>query len=133
MKKSDSLAFERILKLRKELEEHNRRYYVENKPSISDFDYDILMNELITLEKRFPQFSSEVSPSVVVGSDIQGQNTGNQFVQVAHRIHPWRWANLHSDRRKYNRPRSGSTLQYDCAYQLHPAHSSSQHSADVHA
>ena len=86
MKKSDSLAFERILKLRKELEEHNRRYYVENKPSISDFDYDILMNELITLEKRFPQFSSEVSPSVVVGSDIQGQNTGNQFVQVAHRF-----------------------------------------------
>ena len=86
MKKSDSLAFERILKLRKELEEHNRRYYVENKPSISDFDYDILMNELTTLEKRFPQFSSEVSPSVVVGSDIQGQNTGNQFVQVAHRF-----------------------------------------------
>lgn len=86
MKKSDSLAFERILKLRKELEEHNRRYYVENKPSISDFDYDILMNELITLEKRFPQFSSEVSPSVVVGSDIQGQNTGNQFIQVAHRF-----------------------------------------------
>jgi DNA ligase (NAD+) len=68
------------------MEEHNRRYYVENKPSISDFDYDILMKELITLEKRFPQFSSEVSPSVVVGSDIQGQNTGNQFVQVAHRF-----------------------------------------------
>ena len=86
MKKSDSLAFERILKLRKELEEHNRRYYVENKPSISDFDYDILMNELITLENRYPQFSSEVSPSVVVGSDVQSQNAGNQFVQVAHKF-----------------------------------------------
>ncbi len=86
MKKSDSLAFERILKLRKELEEHNRRYYVDNKPSISDFDYDILMNELITLEKRYPQFSSEVSPSVVVGSDVQNQNSGNQFVQVAHKF-----------------------------------------------
>lgn len=86
MKKSDSLAFERILKLRKELEEHNRRYYIDNKPSISDFDYDILMNELITLEKRYPQFSSEVSPSVVVGSDVQGQNSGNQFIQVAHKF-----------------------------------------------
>lgn len=85
MKKTDSLAFERILKLRKELEEHNRRYYVDNKPSISDFDYDILMNELITLEKRYPQFSSEVSPSVVVGSDVQSQNTGNQFIQVTHK------------------------------------------------
>jgi len=86
MKKSDSLAFERILKLRKELEEHNRRYYVDNKPLISDFDYDILMNELITLEKRYPQFSSEVSPSAVVGSDVQGQNSGNQFIQVAHKF-----------------------------------------------
>lgn len=86
MKKTDSLAFERILKLRKELEEHNRRYYVDNKPSISDFDYDIMMNELITLEKRYPQFSSEVSPSVVVGSDVQGHNSGNQFVQVAHKF-----------------------------------------------
>ncbi len=85
MKKTESLAFERISKLRQELEEHNRRYYIDNKPLISDFDYDIMMNELITLEKRYPQFSSEVSPSVVVGSDVHNQNTGSQFVQAAHR------------------------------------------------
>ena len=47
-----SHAKERIDFLRREIEEHNNRYYVLNQPSISDFEYDILLNELNTLEKN---------------------------------------------------------------------------------
>jgi DNA ligase (NAD+) len=65
-------ARERIEKLRTEIEEHNRRYYVLNQPVISDFEYDILINELETLEKSFPEFSTKESPTLTVGSDITG-------------------------------------------------------------
>ena len=63
-------AKERIEKLRTEIEEHNRRYYVINQPVISDFEYDLLVNELETLEKSFPQFVVKGSPTLRVGSDI---------------------------------------------------------------
>jgi DNA ligase (NAD+) len=68
MKKSEAKS--RIDVLRKELEEHNNRYYVLNQPSISDFEYDILLNELDTLEKKFPEFMTSDSPTRHVGSDI---------------------------------------------------------------
>jgi DNA ligase (NAD+) len=63
-------AKKRIGKLRKEIEEHNRRYYLMNHPVISDFEYDLLINELKTLEKRYPEFITEGSPTQRVGSDI---------------------------------------------------------------
>jgi len=77
MKKSE--AKERIDILRKELEEHNNRYYVLNQPSISDFEYDILLNELDTLEKKFPVFMDANSPTRHVGSDIT-----KEFEQYEH-------------------------------------------------
>ena len=77
MKRSE--AKDRIETLRKELEEHNNRYYVLNRPSISDFEYDILLNELDNLEKKFPEFASENSPTRHVGSDIT-----NEFEQFEH-------------------------------------------------
>jgi DNA ligase (NAD+) len=69
----------RIAKLRRELEEHNHKYYVLNQPVISDFEYDILLNELDTLEKKYPEFASEDSPTKRIGSDIQ-----TEFVQYTH-------------------------------------------------
>ena len=54
MKQSEAKS--RIEELRRELEEHNHKYYVLNQPVISDFQYDILLNELDTLEKKFPEF-----------------------------------------------------------------------------
>lgn len=60
----------RIEKLRIELEKHNHNYYVLSKTEISDFEYDILLNELTTLEDRFPEFRREDSPTLKVGSDI---------------------------------------------------------------
>ena len=61
MKQSE--AKERIEKLRKEIEEHNQKYYVLNQPDISDFEYDLLINELDTLEKKFPEFITDNSPT----------------------------------------------------------------------
>jgi DNA ligase (NAD+) len=72
-------AKERIEKLRKDLNEHNYKYYVLNSPEISDFEYDIQLNELETLEKKFPEFASEDSPTRKVGSDIQ-----KEFAQYMH-------------------------------------------------
>jgi DNA ligase (NAD+) len=77
MKQSE--ARERIDALRREIEEHNNKYYILNQPSISDFEFDVLMNELDTLEKKFPQFMSETSPTRHVGSDLT-----REFVQFNH-------------------------------------------------
>jgi DNA ligase (NAD+) len=77
MKRSEAKA--RIDILRKEIEGHNERYYVFNQPSISDFEYDLLLNELNSLEKKFPEFISEESPTRRVGSDIT-----REFVQYEH-------------------------------------------------
>ncbi|NMD03584.1 MAG: NAD-dependent DNA ligase LigA, partial [Bacteroidales bacterium] len=60
----------RIEKLRQEIEEHNHNYYVLNNPVISDFEYDLLLNELETLEKKFPELVTDDSPTKRVGSDI---------------------------------------------------------------
>jgi DNA ligase (NAD+) len=77
MKSSE--AKERIEKLRREIEVHNNSYYVLNQPVISDFEYDLLMNELDTLEKKFPEFVTVDSPTRRIGSDIQ-----KEFVQYPH-------------------------------------------------
>lgn len=66
----------RIDELRAEIEENNRRYYIENSPAISDFDYDMLMNELISLEKAHPEFITPDSPTQKVGSDLESPHTG---------------------------------------------------------
>ena len=73
-------AKERIEKLRKEIEEHNRRYYVLNQPAISDFEYDLLITELVSLEKKFPDFIVQSSPTQHVGSDIS-----KEFRQYEHK------------------------------------------------
>jgi DNA ligase (NAD+) len=78
MKRTD--AKERIEALRKEIEQHNQNYYVHNKQVISDFEFDLLMHELETLEKKFPEFKSEDSPTSKVGSDLAGE-----FRQYEHR------------------------------------------------
>lgn len=70
---------ERILQLRKELHEHNQRYYIDNSPTISDQEFDNLMHELMDLERRYPEMYDANSPSVRVGSDLS-----QEFIQVDH-------------------------------------------------
>jgi DNA ligase (NAD+) len=63
-------ARKRAEELRKTIDEHNHRYYVLNQPVISDFEFDILLSELQTIEKNFPELQSDDSPTMRVGSDL---------------------------------------------------------------
>lgn len=60
---------ERIAWLRAELNRHNRLYYVEARPEISDRDYDVLFSELQALERDHPEYQSPDSPTVRVGGE----------------------------------------------------------------
>ena len=82
---SKSDAKERIGLLKRELERHNYNYYVLNAPSITDFEFDLLMGELQGLEKRYPEFATEDSPTRHVGSDLAAAGKGSDFAQVPHR------------------------------------------------
>ena len=82
----------RIEQLREILRENSRRYYVDNAPTMSDFEFDTLMHELERLEAEFPQFDSPDSPTRRVGSDLDapmGRNAESGarqgFVQRPHR------------------------------------------------
>jgi DNA ligase (NAD+) len=82
----------RIEQLRKELHEHNYRYYVLNQPVISDQDFDFLMHELQDLEARHPELYDANSPTQRVGSDLS-----TEFRQVAHRYPMLSLANTYSE------------------------------------
>ena len=71
---------ERIEELRRQLELHNYKYYIENAPEISDFEFDTLMRELQDLERAHPEYADPNSPSVRVGSDLCAE-----FATVRHR------------------------------------------------
>ncbi|HUM33607.1 MAG TPA: NAD-dependent DNA ligase LigA [Bacteroidales bacterium] len=70
---------ERIKQLCDIIEQHNFLYYVKNQPEISDFEFDLLMNELIKLEGQYPEYKLPNSPTSRVGSDIN-----NEFASVPH-------------------------------------------------
>ncbi len=69
----------KIEKLRKELSTHNHNYYVLSQPTVTDFDYDMMLKELEALEKEYPEFQDPNSPTVRVGTDRD-----NNFIQVKH-------------------------------------------------
>ncbi len=75
-----SAAKARIDELSKQLEQHNYNYYVLDNPTISDFDFDKLLEELIALEKQFPEFLNAESPSQRVGGQIT-----KEFKSVKHK------------------------------------------------
>ena len=83
---------QRILDLRKELHEHNYKYYVLNSPGISDQDFDFMMHELQELEARHPELDDPDSPTRRVGSDIS-----SEFRQVAHKYPMLSLANTYSE------------------------------------
>lgn len=61
---------DKINKLRQELHEHNHSYYVLDNAKISDFEFDSKLKELDVLEKRYPEFSDENSPTQRVGGSV---------------------------------------------------------------
>lgn len=64
-------AKKRIEDLRKTVEYHANKYYNEDKPEISDFEYDMLMVELKNLEKQYPEFISSESLTQKVGGKVK--------------------------------------------------------------
>lgn len=82
---------EEILQLREELNTHNYNYYVLNKPTISDFEFDAKLRQLQTLENAHPEYFDPNSPTQRVGSDL---NTA--FVQVEHKYPMLSLANTYS-------------------------------------
>ena len=63
------------------MHQHNKAYYVDAKPSISDFEFDQLLKKLESLEKTYPEFNDPNSPTQRVGSD-----QSNAFETVAHQF-----------------------------------------------
>jgi DNA ligase (NAD+) len=81
MAETKASAARRVAALREEIEEHNRRYYEEAAPTISDRAYDRLYRELVDLEERFPQLVSPESPTHRVGGEPL-----KAFSQITHRV-----------------------------------------------
>lgn len=74
-------AKEKAAFLREQLEYHNYRYYVLDAPEISDYEYDLMMQQLIDLEEKFPGLSSPDSPTQRVGGQAL-----SEFQQVVHSV-----------------------------------------------
>ncbi|BDF52848.1 hypothetical protein CE91St24_25590 [Odoribacteraceae bacterium] len=83
---------DRIVELRKLLEHYNYLYYVKNEPVITDQKFDELMHELERLEAEHPEMFDPNSPTQRVGND-----TTNEFVQVAHKYGMMSLANTYSE------------------------------------
>ena len=83
---------QRIEQLRRELHEHNHRYYVLNQPVISDQEFDFMMHELQDLEARHPEMEDPNSPTQRVGSDLN-----QEFQQVAHKYPMLSLANTYNE------------------------------------
>ena len=91
---------EEILALRKELVEANHKYYVENAPTLSDYEFDQKLRRLQDLEALYPDMFDANSPTQKVGSDLNAPESvsleakgavsdrsekGKGFEQVAHK------------------------------------------------
>lgn len=77
---TESEAKSRIEKLTADLKEHNYLYYVLAQPSISDYAFDMMLEELQALEKQYPQFIDPNSPTQKVGGDVT-----KEFKTVKHK------------------------------------------------
>ncbi|MGN0006149.1 MAG: NAD-dependent DNA ligase LigA, partial [Candidatus Gastranaerophilaceae bacterium] len=71
---------QRIEDLKAEINRHNKAYYEEDNPTISDFDYDELFRELKKLEELYPEYATADSPTQKVGS-----KTSDKFKEITHK------------------------------------------------
>lgn len=85
-------AKKRIQQLSEEINHHNYLYYVEARPVLSDYDFDMLLEELIHLEKQFPELLRPDSPSQRVGGQVT-----REFQSVAHQYPMLSLGNTYSD------------------------------------
>ena len=74
-------AKKRVIQLREKLEYYAKKYYDEDNPEISDFEYDMMMNELKNLEKEFPELITKESLTQKVGGTVK-----EGFEKVTHEV-----------------------------------------------
>ena len=74
-------ANKKVIQLREKLDYYAKKYYDEDKPEISDFEYDMLMNELKNLEKKFPELITRDSLTQKVGGTVK-----EGFEKVTHEV-----------------------------------------------
>jgi DNA ligase (NAD+) len=82
---------EKIESLRKVLHEHNHRYYILDQPTISDFEFDQLLEELQQLEAQYPQYHDPNSPTQRVGGGVT-----KSFETLPHRFPMYSLSNTYS-------------------------------------
>ncbi len=98
-----ALVQQQIETLRKELHDHNYRYYVLSQPAISDYEFDMKLKELQRLEAAHPEFFDPSSPTQRVGSDLKKVAVVNLIVaskvfeRVAHRYPMLSLGNTYSE------------------------------------
>ena len=115
-----SQAQQKILRLRNEINQHDYQYYVLAQPSISDYEYDMLMKQLEALEAEFPELASDDSPS----KRVSGEPTKN-FRTVPHRKQMLSLSNTYNeaeirdfDRRVRGLLNEGETFEYVCELKI---------------
>ncbi|MBX3008736.1 MAG: NAD-dependent DNA ligase LigA [Melioribacteraceae bacterium] len=113
-------ASEKILTLRKIIRDHDYKYYILNQPTITDYDYDRLLNELKELENKYPNLITPDSPTQRVGSDLT-----NEFKNIHHSIPMLSLSNAYSleelrdfDRRVKDGLSEGSIPEYVCELKI---------------
>lgn len=72
---------ERILKLRELVEYHRKKYYLDDAPEISDYEFDIMFRELEELESKYPEYHDDNSPIYRVGGEAL-----DKFEKVTHNV-----------------------------------------------
>ncbi|MBT8187278.1 MAG: NAD-dependent DNA ligase LigA [Croceitalea sp.] len=106
---------ERIERLREELREHNHKYYVLDSPTISDYDFDMLLKELQALEKQHPEYDDPSSPTLRVGGGVT-----KNFETVVHEHRMYSLENSYSKddlldwEKRIQRILGDVPLQYTC-------------------
>lgn len=105
----------RIIELRKQIEYHSNRYYNDDSPEIEDFEYDMLMRELQSLEEKYPEYNTPDSPTQRVGGKAD-----NTFESVTHtvRMESLQDAFSHNGLRDFSR-RVNETIE-NCQYVVEP-------------
>ena len=108
-------AKKKIAELTKEINHHNRLYYIKDKPVISDYDFDKLLEELIDLEKQFPELKTQDSPTQRVGGGIT-----KSFQSVSHEFPMLSLSNTYSEQEirdfdeRVRKGLDGEQVEYFC-------------------
>jgi DNA ligase (NAD+) len=111
--------YKTISELREKIDFYNKKYHEEDESLISDFDYDMLVKELIALEEEYPEFDSPYSPSKRVGGKVL-----DKFEKVTHAVRMSSLSNAYSKEEladflvKTNKIFGGEKQEYSVEYKI---------------